>query len=163
MSKKRIVVAGVGNVFMQDDAFGVEVVKRLLDKGPREGVEIYDVGIGGLKLAYDLLRGYDGLIMIDASKRGGKPGTLYVIEPKEEEINSDLQQGGAIDPHGGDPAMVLRFVKALGAWPPKVLIVGCEPATVNDFEMGLSAPVSAAIDDAVKLVETTIEEIQNAS
>ncbi len=163
MVKKRICVAGVGNVFMQDDAFGVEVVKRLLNKGQSEGVEIYDVGIGGLKLAYDLMRGYDALILIDASKRGGKPGTLYVIEPQEEEINSDLQQGGTIDPHGADPVMVLRFVKALGAWPPKVLIVGCEPATVNDFEMGLSAPVNAAIDQAVKLVETTIAEIQNVN
>src|SRR6476659_1328801 len=98
--KKRVMIAGVGNMFMKDDGFGGEVIKKILHREFPEGVEIKDFGTGGLKLAYDLMKGYDGLILLDASRRGEKPGTLYVIEPDENEINPDLEQGGPIDPHG---------------------------------------------------------------
>jgi hydrogenase maturation protease len=158
-ARKRIMVAGVGNMFMKDDGFGGAVVKRLLEKENRPNVEIRDFGTGGLKLAYDLMRGYDALILLDASKQGDQPGTLYLIEPDEKEFSPDLEKGGPIDPHGADPVSVLRFVKAMDAWPPKVLIIACEPASVDDFEIGLSEPVSAAVDEAVRLVERTIEEI----
>ncbi|MEO7294343.1 MAG: hydrogenase maturation protease [Ginsengibacter sp.] len=157
--KKRVMIAGVGNMFLKDDGFGGAVIKKMLHKKFPEGVEIKDFGIGGLKLAYDLMKGYDGLILIDASKRGEAPGTLYVIEPDEKEINPDLEQGDPIDPHGGDPSTVLRFVKAVGAWPAKVLIVACEPETVDDFEIGLSDQVNASVDKAVELVDEIINEI----
>jgi hydrogenase maturation protease len=158
-AKKRVMIAGVGNMFMKDDGFGSAVIKKILDKKFPEGVEVKDFGTGGLKLAYDLMKGYDGLILIDASRRGGQPGTLYVIEPDENDINPDLEKGGPIDPHGADPATVLRFVKSIGSWPAKVVIVGCEPETVDDFEIGLSEPVNASIDKAVDMVEDIIKEI----
>ena len=144
---------------MKDDGFGGAVIKKMLDKKFPEGVEIKDFGTGGLKMAYDLMKGYDGLILLDASMRGEKPGTLCVIEPDENEINPDLEQGGPIDPHGADPATVLRFVKSIGSWPAKVLIVACEPETIEDFEIGLSEPVNAAIDKAVEMVDGIIKEI----
>jgi len=158
-TRKRVMVAGVGNMFMKDDGFGGAVIKKILDKKFPEGVEVKDFGTGGLKLAYDLMKGYDGLILLDASARGEPPGTLYVIEPNESDINPDLEQGGPIDPHGADPATVLRFVKSIGSWPAKVLIVACEPETVDDFEIGLSEPVSASIDKAVEMVDDLIKEI----
>ncbi|MEP6950702.1 MAG: hydrogenase maturation protease [Ginsengibacter sp.] len=158
-TRKRVMIAGVGNMFMKDDGFGGAVIKKILDKKFPEGVEVKDFGTGGLKLAYDLMKGYDGLILLDASARGEPPGTLYLIEPSESDINPDLEQGGPIDPHGADPATVLRFVKSIGSWPAKVLIVACEPATVDDFEIGLSEPVNAAIDKAVEMVEDIIKEI----
>jgi hydrogenase maturation protease len=157
--RKRVMIAGVGNMFMQDDGFGGAVIKKMQHKNFPEGVEIKDFGTGGLKLAYDLMRGYDGLILLDASPRGEKPGTLYVIEPNQDDINPDLQQGGPIDPHGADPATVLRFVKSIGSWPGKVIIVACEPEAVGDFEIGLSAPVMAAIDKAIEMVEDIVNDI----
>lgn len=157
--KKRVIVAGVGNMFMKDDGFGSAVIKKMFDKKYPEGVEIKDFGTGGLKLAYDLMKGYDGLVLLDASQRGGKPGTLYLIEPDEKEFSRDLEQGGPIDPHGSDPVSVLRFVKAIGAWPGKVLIVACEPANVEDFEIGLSDEVAASVDKAVALIDEIINDI----
>jgi hydrogenase maturation protease len=161
MKRKRILVAGMGNVFMKDDGFGAEVIKRLLAERRHDGIEIKDFGTGCLKLAYDLMRGYDGLILVDASKRGGAPGTLYVIEPEPATLPPDLTQGGPIDPHWTDTETVLRFVKSLGAWPTTVRIIGCEPAAA-DLELGLSAPVQGAVEEAVKLVKFTIEQIQAA-
>ncbi len=157
--KKRVMIAGVGNIFLKDDGFGGAVIKKMLHKKFPEGVEVKDFGTGGLKLAYDLMKGYDGLILLDASKRGEKPGTLYVIEPDEKEINPDLENGDPIDPHGADPSTVLRFVKAIGSWPGKVLIVACEPENVDDFEIGLSDQVTASIDKAIDLVDEIINEI----
>ncbi|MEP7145559.1 MAG: hydrogenase maturation protease [bacterium] len=158
-ARKRVMIAGVGNMFMQDDGFGGAVIKKILTRKYPEGVEIKDFGTGGLKLAYDLLKGYDALILIDAAKRGEPPGTVYVIEPDEKEISSDLEEGGLIDPHGADPVTVLRFVKGLGAWPAKVLLIGCEPDSVDDFQIGLSEPVSAAVDKAADLVDDILKNI----
>lgn len=158
-SKKRVMIAGVGNMFLKDDGFGGAVIKKIMHKEFPEGVEIKDFGTGGLKLAYDLMRGYDSLILLDASPRGEQPGTLYRIEPNEKDFSTDLEQGGPIDPHGCDPVTVLRFVKSIGAWPGKVFIVACEPENVEDFEIGLSETVNAAVDNAVELVEEIIKEI----
>jgi hydrogenase maturation protease len=157
--KKRVMIAGVGNMFLKDDGFGGAVIKKMLNSEFPEGVEVKDFGTGGLKLAYDLMKGYDGLILLDASQRGEKPGTLYVIEPEESSVESNLEDGGPIDPHGSDPATILRFVKAIGAWPAKVLIVACEPEAVDDFEIGLSETVNNAINNAVELVNDLINDI----
>ena len=160
MKRKRIMVAGVGNIFLGDDGFGPEVIRRLLAEPPGDGVEIRDFGTGGLKLAYDLMQGYNALVLVDAAKRGGAPGSLYVIEPEEAPISQDLMQGGPIDPHWTDTGTVLRFVKSLGAWPATVRIVACEPGA-EELAVGLTPPVQAAIDEAVGLVKSTIVEIQH--
>ncbi len=159
---KRILVAGVGNVFMQDDGFGPEVVKRLLLRPAREDVVVKDFGTGGFKLAYDLMPGYDALILVDAVKRGEPPGTLYVIEPTPDDIPHENAGGGLIDPHGADVSAVLRFVNTLNARPPTTLLIGCEVSRVDGAGMGLSEPVRAAVDRAVAIVEAKIEELANA-
>jgi len=161
-TRKRVMIAGVGNIFMRDDGFGAAVIKKISAKDLQEGVEIKDFGTGGLKLAYDLMKGYDSLILLDASARGEKPGTLYLIEPSENDFSADLQEGGPIDPHGADPVTILRFVKSMGAWPGKVLVVACEPESVEHFEIGLSEPVNAAVDKAVEMVEDLLKEIYSA-
>ncbi len=161
--KKRVLIAGIGNMFLKDDGFGGVVVKRMLQKPFPEGVEIKDFGTASLKLAYDLMKGYDGLILLDVSKRGQKPGTLYVLEPDESEIKSTLEEGDSIDPHGGDPMTVLRFIKAFGSWPPKVVIVACEPRTVDDFEIGLSEEVNASVDKAIGFVDEIINQIYSTN
>ncbi len=157
--KKRVMIAGVGNMFMKDDGFGGAVIKQLMHKEFPEGVEIKDFGTGGLKLAYDLMKGYDGLILLDASQRGEEPGTLYVIEPEENSIDANLEDGGPIDPHGSDPATILRFVKGIGAWPGKVLIVACEPSCVDEFEIGLTDSVNEVVSKAVDLVNDILKDI----
>ena len=113
---------------------------------------MFDFGTGGLDLAYELMRGYDGLILIDVSRQGGEPGTLYVMSPDEESVAAGIEDGQTINPHGMDPQTVLRFVKSLGAWPGKVVIVACEPAEVEEMGLGLSDDVAGAVDRAVELV-----------
>ena len=157
---KRILVAGIGNAWLSDDGFGGEVVKRLEARELREGAAVFDFGTGGLDLAYEVMRGYDALVLIDVSRQGGEPGTLYVMEAREEEVEAGIEDGQLINPHAMDPQTVLRFVKTLGAWPGKVVVVACEPASVEAMGIGLSEEVAAAVDGAVKLVVQTIEELQ---
>ena len=161
--KKRVMIAGIGNIFMKDDGFGSAVVQKMSHKQFPEGVELKDFGTGGLKLAYDLMKGYDGLIFIDASARGGTPGTMYLIEPSEDDFSGDLEQGGPINPHDADPATVLRFVKSIGAWPGKVSIIACEPQTTEDFSIGLSESVNTAIDQAIEMVDELIQQIYSTN
>ncbi len=156
----QILVAGVGNSWMQDDGFGGEVVRVLKQRGEQTGVTIEDFGTGGLDLAYEVMRGYDALVLIDVSRQGGEPGTLYVMEAQKEDVEAGIEDGQLINPHAMDPQTVLRFVKTLGAWPGKVVIVACEPAQVEEMGMGLSAEVQSAVDAAVGLVIETIEELR---
>jgi hydrogenase maturation protease len=156
---RRILVAGVGNVFLGDDGFGVEVVKRLASRGLPEGVEVVDFGIRGMDLAYALQDDYELVIFVDATPRGEEPGTVYLIEPEIEEDG-----GVMLDTHGMDPVRVLKLSRALGARPTRTLVVGCEPQVVvsgedyDDMIMELSEPVRAAVEEAVKLVESLVEE-----
>ncbi len=150
----RILVAGVGNVFLGDDGFGVEVARRLMGTELPGGVDVVDFGIRGLHLAYEL-SAYDTTILIDASPRGGAPGDLYALELKEGEPMA------VIDAHGMTPDAVLDLVGVVGGELRRVLLVGCEPADVSPG-MELSAPVAAAIDPAVRLVRELIEEEINA-
>ena len=115
--EKQILVAGVGNAWLQDDAFGGEVARRLEREGVPSGVTVMDFGTSGLDLAYEVMRGYDALVLIDASRQGEQPGTLFVIEPRREEFAGSIEDGEMIDPHGMDPHTVLRFVNATGGWP----------------------------------------------
>jgi hydrogenase maturation protease len=151
---KRILVAGVGNVFLGDDGFGVEVSRRLAKRALPEGVRVVDFGIRGLDLTYALLDGWDAAILVDAAPRGGEPGTLYVIEPKP-----DPQAVAAVEPHAMDPAKVLSLVREMGGTPPVMRVVACEPAAAGEFEMGLSHAVEAAVDPAVALVEELVQEL----
>jgi hydrogenase maturation protease len=157
---RKILVAGVGNAWMGDDGFGSEVVKRLEQVELPRGVLVLDFGTGGLKLAYEVMRGYDALMLLDISQQGGPPGTLYVIEADEDSVDGTLEEGSSINPHGMDPMTMLRFVKSLGAWPGKVVVIACEPGTVAEIGFALSESVAGAVEPAVKLVLETIAELQ---
>jgi len=155
----RVLVAGVGNIFLGDDGFGVEVAKRLAREAFPPGVEVADYGIRGVHLAYELLRGYDTLILVDAAPRGEAPGTVFVLEPDFEHAET-LERGASgfvLDAHGMDPEMVLSILADLGGRRPRVRIVGCEPAVVEE-RMGLSAPVAGAVEEAARVVRELVEE-----
>lgn len=156
---ERILVAGVGNIFLGDDGFGVEVARRLAKLDLPDGVAVGDYGISGMHLAYDLADGVKTAILVDAMPRGGEPGTVYVIEPERRITGGSAQAGSAMaffDGHGMQPDVVLGMLDTLGADVRRVLIVGCEPAVVEP-SMELSAPVAAAVDDAVRIVLKLIE------
>ncbi len=160
MANERILIAGIGNIFLGDDAFGVEVAQRLALRPLPEGVRVVDYGIRGYDLAYALLDGYDATIMVDATPRGGQPGTLYVIDPEVEKLSTSNAQ--MVDAHSMHPLKVLQLVKSLGGEPRQVLVVGCEPATFGPEEgaMGLSDPVGMAVDEAVTLVESLVVRLR---
>jgi hydrogenase maturation protease len=151
----RLLIAGIGNVFMADDAFGVEVVARLAQRAQPEGVDVVDFGIRGMDLAFALNDGYAAAILVDATPRGQPPGTIEVIEP---ELPAEAFAG--FQPHGMDPVSVLQFARQFGPIPPRVLVVGCEPLSV-DVEPGLSEPVAGALGPAVSLIERLIGELQD--
>jgi hydrogenase maturation protease len=157
---RRILVAGVGNAWLRDDGFGGEVARRLGQRTLPEGVAIMDAGTGGLDLAYEVMRGYDALLLLDVSRQGGEPGTLYVMEADEESIDGKIDDGAAINPHGMDPQEMLRFVKSVGAWPGKVLVLACEPGDVEELGWGLSEQVEDAVERAVELVVETVAELR---
>jgi hydrogenase maturation protease len=157
---KQILVAGVGNAWLQDDAFGSEAARRLEQAGVPSGVTVMDFGTSGLDLAYELIRGYSALVLLDASRQGGEPGTLYVMEPDRSEFAGSLQDGENIDPHDMNPHTVLRFVNAIGGWPGKVLVIACEPGEVDAPGYGLTPPVEQAVTTAIALVLETIAELQ---
>ena len=157
---KRVLIAGIGNSWQRDDGFGSEVARRIEARELPEGVAVIDFGTGGLDLAYQVMYGYDGLLMIDVSRQGGSPGTLYVMEVDEDEVaGGAVEDGDVLNPHGMDPETVLRFIKLTGGWPGKVVIVACEPQTVEEMGMGLSPVVEEAVDRAVDLVIETAKEL----
>ncbi|MGQ0678828.1 MAG: hydrogenase maturation protease [Actinomycetota bacterium] len=156
----RILVAGIGNIWMKDDGFGGAVANKLNARELPKGVLVTDFGIGGLDLAYELQNGYAALVLIDISRQGGSAGTLYVMEVEENQVEGEIREGVMMDPHGMDPQTVLRFIKSTGAWPGKVVIVACEPAEVGDFGLGLSPEVESAVERAVDLVLETVVELQ---
>jgi hydrogenase maturation protease len=157
----QILVAGIGNIFKGDDAFGVEVAQRLKRRTLPPDVEVIDFGIRGIDLTYALLDGYSSAVLIDAAKRGGQPGTLYVIEP--DQLTGDpAPEDLMMSPHDLDPARVLRVAAALGASCDHIILVACEPLTFGDDQegyMGLSAPVAAAVDVAVGVVEQVLQDV----
>jgi hydrogenase maturation protease len=155
---RSILVAGIGNVFLADDGFGVEVARRLAQRELPLGVKVADFGIRGMDLAYELQEDYDAAILVDAVPRGQAPGTLYVIEPDLDGTEPVL------DAHAMDPVRVLGLARTLGTLPGRVLVVGCEPSTAmslddDELVMGLSPPVQAATAEAVALVESVLEEL----
>jgi hydrogenase maturation protease len=157
---KQILVAGIGNAWMRDDGFGGEVAKLLEARELPDGVRVMDFGSGGLDLAYEVMRGYDALILIDVSRQGEKPGTLYVMEANPEDVDGQVEDGQMLDPHGMDPETVLRFVKYVGGWPGRVFVVACEPEIVEDVGFGLSDAVSGSLGRAADVVLETIDELR---
>jgi len=157
----KILIAGIGNIFLGDDGFGVEVAKVLSQKKLPENVRLVDFGIRGFDLAYALQDDYDVTILIDATARGGQPGTLYTIEPDLQDLEGEAQ-AGTMETHGMNPMNVLRMVKAMDGEFHRILLVGCEPATFGpegEGYMGLSDPVQAVVVDAAQMVEKLVEEI----
>ena len=157
MSRK-ILVAGVGNIFLGDDGFGVEVAKQLVGETLPEGVTVTDFGIRGVHLAYQLLEGYDTLILIDAAKRGESPGTVFMLEPDFSDENLEREANGfLLDAHSMDPELVLGMLDGLGGKVGRVVVVGCEPETIEE-QMGLSESVARAVPDAARLVMELVHE-----
>ena len=163
VQKPSILVAGIGNIFLGDDAFGVEVVRRMAGLRLPAGVRVSDFGIRGFDLAYALQDGYETTILVDACPHGQPPGTLYVIAPDFKVLDDPEAPQAAIEAHAMNPMNVLRMARAMNIELKNVLLVGCEPETLGGEEgqMGLSAPVEAAVDEAVKLVESLVNRILN--
>jgi hydrogenase maturation protease len=159
VSRPSILVAGIGNIFLGDDAFGCEVLKHLSHRSWPENIRVIDYGIRGFDLAYAMLDGYDVTIFVDATPRGEAPGTLYTIEPDVSELEA-MEIDAVIDTHGMNPLKVLRMVKAMGGEFKTIVLVGCEPETFGPEEglMELSSPVQAAVPKAVKIVESLVNK-----
>jgi hydrogenase maturation protease len=165
--KPTILIAGIGNIFLGDDAFGVEVVRRMASLQLPQSVRVADFGIRGFDLAYALQDGYQTTILVDACPHGQAPGTLYVIELDLKALDDPANAGeapqAAIEAHAMNPVSVLRMARAMNIELKNILLVGCEPETLggDEGQMGLSAPVEAAVGDAVKLVRSLIEKVQD--
>lgn len=155
---KRVLVAGIGNAWMKDDAFGGKVAAHLEDVELPEGVNVFDFGTGGLDLAYEVMRGYDALVLVDVSRQGGEPGTLYVMDADPDEVQP-IGDGEAISPHGMDPQTVLRFVKTVGGWPGRIVVIACEPGVVEEMGLQMSVEVAGAVSRAADLVLETVTEL----
>jgi hydrogenase maturation protease len=170
ITASRILIGGIGNIFLGDDGFGVAVARRLAARPLPEGVCVVDFGIRGLDLAYALLDDYQAAILVDAARRGGRPGTLYVIEPTSAGSEGPEDLDPMIATHGMDPVKVLRLASALGGRVERVLLVGCEPSApdpAGDAEpeamLDLSEPVSRAVDEAVRIVEALVTDLRGGA
>lgn len=148
-----VLVAGIGNLFLTDDGFGSEVARRLASGHVPDGVRVVDYGIRGMHLAYDLLDGYDALVVVDALPGTGAPGDLTVLEVRPEDLGD-----GELDAHGAAPASVLAALGQLGGALPPTRVVGCQPAHVGEG-MGLTPAVEAAVDRAALLVQEVVEQL----
>jgi hydrogenase maturation protease len=157
----RILIAGIGNIFLGDDAFGVEVAKRLSSCNFPASVRVEDFGIRGFDLAYALQDGYETTIVVDAFPHGQQPGTVSLVEPDLSQLNEPQQ--AVLDTHGMNPLNVLRMAATMNGSLKRVLLVGCEPASLggDEGQMGLTEPVEGAVDEAVKLVVSVVDKILN--
>lgn len=157
MNTPRILIAGIGNIFFGDDAFGVEVARRLSQQSLPETVRVVDFGIRGLDLTYALLDPYEAVILVDAAPRGGSVGSVYVIEP--ELVQAGLP-GAVVELHSMDPVKVLRVAKELGSTIECVLLVGCEPGRLTpDEDFQMSEPVRAAVEEAITVIQSLVSRI----
>ena len=161
-----VLIAGIGNIFLGDDAFGVEVAQRLAGRKLPDRVKVVDFGIRGFDLAYALLDRFDVTILVDACPRGGAPGTLYVIEPDLHVSAKDAAEAAqtTVDAHSMNPMNVIRMAKSMGGDLKRILLVGCEPLTLGPEEgaMGLSEPVAAMVEEAANRIESLVKTIQRS-
>lgn len=155
----RILIAGIGNIFAADDAFGVDVIRELTQHPLPEAVFAKDFGIRSYDLAYAMMDGYSTTILVDATSRGQPPGTVYLIEPDVDAINGQTN----VDAHCLNPVAVLQLVQALGGKVGKLYLVGCEPEVLDSDEIGLSPSVRAAVPQAVQMIESLVHRLLNES
>lgn len=161
MVRPQVLIAGIGNDLCRDDGFGITVLRRMAEAGVPDGVTLYESGIAGIGLVQELMDGYRAVIFVDAADRGGEPGTLYLLETDVPDVTPEAQEQFLADMHFVVPSTALLLGKALDALPPRIFILGCQPA---DFELGLglSEPVEAAVDEAIsqlhELAETLLRE-----
>lgn len=154
----KILVAGIGNIFLGDDAFGVEVIRRLQRQALPEHVAVKDFGIRSYDLAFSLMQEWDVVILVDALPRGGKPGTLYTMEPEFPSAGTAAN----IDAHAMNPVAALQLVSAFGGKVGRILVVGCEPASIDPSQDGtftLSGPVSHAVDGAIDIIRNLVARV----
>ena len=160
---KKILVAGIGNIFFGDDAFGCEVASQLALRPLPEGVRVTDFGIRSYDLAYAIMDNYDAVILVDATPQGAAPGTLCLIEPDLKKLDELPEE--AVNAHSMNPVRVLQLVRSLGGNAGWLRVVGCEPALLDSEEgaMGLSEKVQAAILPAIEMIESLIREISSGA
>ncbi len=149
----RVLVAGIGNIFLGDDGFGSEVARRLVGQPLPDGVRVVDYGIRGMHLAYDLLDGYEVLVLVDTVPWAGQPGDITVLEVGPEDLGT-----GELDAHGMDPVAVLASLDSLGGTLPRTFVVGCQPSDVDE-RIGLTAPVTAAVETAIATVHQILADL----
>jgi hydrogenase maturation protease len=162
MSKpSKILVAGIGNIFLGDDAFGSEVTRRLINETLPEEVRVTDFGIRSYDLAYAMMEEYDVTIFVDITSQSQSPGTLYLIEPDLNQL--DQLDEKMPDAHSMSPVRVLQMLRTLGSSPKKLYLVGCEPAIleVEDGEIGLSESVERAVPQAIELIKSLVNDLLN--
>src|SRR5260221_13689653 len=157
----RILVAGIGNIFFGDDAFGVEVTHELMRREWPTDVRVEDFGIRSYDLAYAIMDGYDAVILIDATPRGQSPGTVSLIEPDLSSLEAGADE--IVNAHSMNPVRVLQMVSSFGGQAQRLYLVGCEPAVLETEELGLSAVVQAALPRAVELVESLVRALRNGT
>jgi hydrogenase maturation protease len=161
MTRPSILIAGIGNIFLGDDAFGSEVARRLALRQWSDEVKVVDFGIRGLDLAYALLDPCDVTILVDATPHGGEPGTVYTIEPDLDEFSEQGADQTILDAHGMNPINVLKMVRAMGGSFKRILLVGCEPQSLGGEEgsMEMSPPVMAAAGTAVEVIRRLVADL----
>lgn len=159
MKAKRILVAGIGNIFFGDDAFGCEVVMELLKRPLPPEVRVIDFGIRSYDLAYAIMDGPDATILVDAAPQGKEPGTIFLIEPEQNLLDSKSDE--VVNAHSMNPVRVLQMVRAMGGKPGRLYLVGCEPAVLEPEEgaMGLSESVQAAVPKALEMIEALVHDL----
>lgn len=154
----RILVAGIGNIFLGDDGFGSEVIRTADISRDDSNVRVTDYGISGMHLAYDLLEDWDTLVLVDAVPSRGHPGTLHVFQADHESGSATV----GFDGHSMDPAAVFASLRALGGNPPYTVVVGCEAGSVEEG-IGLTEPVARAVPRAARAVEEIVAALQSQS
>jgi hydrogenase maturation protease len=160
MAPKRVLVAGIGNIFFGDDAFGCEVATELAKRSWPDGVRIVDFGIRAYDLVYAVMDGYDATILIDAAPRGEKAGTVYLLELDPDKIDTCGDE--IVDAHALTPVRVLQLIRALGGHAKNLYLVGCEPARLDGEGIGLSEKVRDAVPVAVKMIEQTVSDFTSS-
>lgn len=160
-SPKKILVAGIGNIFLGDDAFGSEVARRLMYETLPAEVRVSDFGIRSYDLAYAMMDGYDVTILIDVTSQGQSPGTVYLIEPDLNQL--DQLDEKMADAHSMNPLKVLEMVRTFGSSPGKLYLVGCEPAILEreDGQIGLSESVDASVPQAIEMIKSLVNDLLN--
>ncbi len=159
MSEHRILIAGIGNIFHGDDAFGCEVAQQLVRQEWPDGIRVTDFGIRSYDLAYAIMDGYDATVLVDATQQGEPPGTVYLIEPDLTEL--DALEGTVVNSHSLNPLLVLQLVRSLGGDLNRLYVVGCEPAVLEPQEgqLGLSSAVQAAIPKAIAMIHSLVGDL----